>query len=132
MSQVFAADGVSTTVSVVLPTSGSVAVITGNFVNPPFQNAKAVVSANAALTSGSGATNVNLQIRRNPNAENVVVGQTGNITVTAAANYAATVQMTDVIPDARPVQYQLVVSQTGATGPGSVYQACIGVLLISG
>ena len=132
MSQVFAGDAVNAPAGGTIATSTETPVAAGNFLNPPFGNAKAYVSASASFTTGTGATSVTLRLRRNPNAENVVVASSGAINVTATNQVQMGLQAADAIPDGRSCQYQLTVQQAGAGGTGSVAFASIGALLISG
>jgi hypothetical protein len=132
MSQVFAGDSVNNTTATTLVTTATTPAVTGNFLNPPFGNAKAIVSATVNITYGTGTNSVVVAIRRNPNAENVVVGvaQTNTATAGNFANLGFTA--CDVIPDGRQVQYQVGVAQGGATGNGTINFANVSVLLISG
>jgi hypothetical protein len=132
MSQVFAGDSVNSTAAITVTTTGETTAITGNFLNPPFGNAKAIVLGQLYLSTGTGTTTVNVRIRRNPNAENLALVGTPNINVTAGNSGLLSVQVADAIPDGRPVQYALTVQQAGATGNGSILEANITTLLISG
>jgi len=132
MSQVFAGDAVNNTSPVTIPTSGAVTAVTGNFLNPPFGNAKCFVIATVFLNSGTGAVSVTLGLRRNPNAENLALPVSGGTTTTGGLPYAVTVMAADVIPDGRPVQYVLNVLQTGASATGTISSASIAAFLISG
>lgn len=132
MSQVFSGDSVNTTASVTLGTSGETVAIIGNFINPPFGNAKAVVSANVNLIWGTGTTAGALRIRRNPNAENLVIGVALTVTAAAPNTVQLAWQAADVIPDGRAVQYAVTVGQPGASATGTIYFANVSVILISG
>lgn len=132
MSQVFSADSVNNTGTTSIPTTTTTVLVTGNFLNPPFGNAKAVVTATAQIATGTGTTTINLAIRRNPNAENALVASVSNIQATVGNNVMYTMAGADVIPDGRPVQYAMTVVQTGATGNGNAYYANVSAMLISG
>lgn len=132
MSQVFSGDAVGGTLSVSVPTTTETTGITGNYLNPPFQNAKAAVIACVTLTVATGTTAVVVRIRRNPNAENFQVAGSNTLNVTAGNNVELLLQGADPIPDGRPVQYAVTVSQAGATGNGTILYASVLALLISG
>lgn len=132
MSQVFSADAVNNTASTTVTTTSETTAVTGNFLNPPFQNAKAFVEAELALLVGSSTTSVTIRIRRNPTAENVVVASMAGVTVTAGNTVALSLQAADAIPDGRPVQYAVTVQQAAATANGTINFANIGTTLISG
>lgn len=132
MSQVFSGDSVNGgTVSVV--TTNLTTIVTGNFLNPPFGNAKVVVMATCNLTAGAGTTSANFFVFRNPNAENVnVAGVAQGVTMAAGNAVQIVLQVADVIPDGRSVQYALKVAQVAATGNGTVNFSNIAAFLISG
>lgn len=132
MSQVFSGDSVNNSTATTVTTTSETPAAAGNFVNPPFGNAKAMVSGVAALTAGTGTTAVTVRIRRNPNAENVIVATSGAVTLAAGNVGLLSLEAADVIPDGRPCQYQITVQQTGASGNGSISFANISTILISG
>jgi hypothetical protein len=133
MSQVFAADGVSSQTSVNCPGTTATVVITSNFLNPPFGNAKAIVTAQVSVQPGTAATQIYLDIRRNPQSENVsIVGNQAVATVTPGNYNLLGVSGADRIPDGRAVQYGLVLTQAGATGAAIAFYQSLNVLLISG
>ena len=132
MSEVFAADSVNNLAGTTVVTTAETAAVTGNFVSPPYQNAKAIVSAVVSLQTGTGTTTATIRIRRNPNAENVVVGGPMTLTLSAGGIFTLSAQAADPIPDGRSVQYQATVQQASATGNGSTGAANISVFLISG
>ena len=132
MSQVFAADGVSSTASGTTQVSTITTIITGNFVNPPFGNAKTLVSGMVAIIPGTGSTGIYVTLWRNPQAENVSLIPSTLLSVTAGNSYVITVQGVDIIPDGRPVQYALKVTQAGASVGATWGNAAIQALLISG
>jgi hypothetical protein len=133
MSQVFAADGVTNTAGGSMVLTNVLTAVTGNFISPPFGNAKALVSATVSLIAGTGTTGIYLSINRNPQAENLNLTPGASTTVAAGSASTITLQVTDRIPDGRPVQYNLNVNQNGsATGNGTVSFASIQTILISG
>lgn len=132
MSQVFSGDSVTLVGTPSVPTTTETTVVLGNFLNPPFGNAKAVVFGNLSLTVGAGATGATVRLRRNPAAENLNIGQTGAITVTAGNTVDLSIQAADVIPDGRAVQYALTITQPGATGNGTLNLGNVTTILISG
>lgn len=132
MSQVFAADAMTVTSTTTVTLNVNTPVVTSHFVNPPFQNAKAQVEAVLVLTPGTGTTLAGIGITRNPAAEALQIGASGYVTVVAGQPTLFPLAVSDAIPDGRPVQYQLTVVQSGATGNGSVSFANISVLLMSG
>lgn len=132
MSQVFSGDSVNNTASTTVTTTTETVMVTGNFVNPPFQTAKAMVSGTVNLLTGTGTTAVVLRIRRNPNAENVQVGAALTITAAATTTVQLSMQAADAIPDGRPVQYAVTVQQTGAGANGTGNFSNVSTILISG
>jgi hypothetical protein len=132
MSQVFSADSVNNTSATTVTSTSETAAVTGNFLNPPFGSCKACVVAVMALTVGTGMTAVAVRVRRNPNAENVIVQAIAGISVTAANTVLLTVTVNDSVPDGRPVQYQITVQQSGGAGNGSLVFSSIYTQLISG
>ena|SRR5215831_1186501 len=132
MSQVFAADSVNNSAVVTLTLNTQSVACTGNFISPPFGNAKAIVSASASINCGTGVTSVVVVITRNPQKENVQIGPSFFNPAAASATVTVSVQFADVIPDSRAVQYAMFIQQQGATGNGSVVCSNISALLISG
>lgn len=132
MSQVFSGDSVTGAAGAAVPQSGETVVLTGNFLNPPFGNAKSVVSCFIAISPGPGTTSLNIRLRRNPTAENVQVISNAGVNVSAGVNAVFSLQGADAIPDGRPVQYAITVTPTGATGASSVVGANVTAFLISG
>jgi hypothetical protein len=132
MSQVFSADAVNNTATTTVTLNAETPAVTGNFLSPPFQNAKAFIEAALSMTVGTGAAGCTVRIRRNPNAENVVVAQSGVITTVPGNVVVLSFQAADSIPGPGPVQYQFTIQYGGATGNGSITFASICVTLISG
>jgi hypothetical protein len=132
MSQVFAGDAVIGAVNASVPTTTETALVTGNFISPPFGNAKAVIMGQVTITPGTGTSVMIIRVRRNPNAENLQVGTVAGKAVTGGNLDSLSIVVADTIPDGRPVQYQLTVQQSGASGNGSVTAAGMATFLISG
>jgi len=132
MSQVFSADSVSTAAPVTVTGLSEIFILTGNFLSPPFQNAKALFIATANFTAGTSCTSVHLRVHRNPSAENTQVAAAFNVSVTGGNIYQLTLQGADAIPDPRPVQYGLSITQVGASANGTASSANITTMLISG
>lgn len=132
MSQVFGADSVNNTLGGSIPTSTETTAVTGNFLSPPFGNAKAIVSATIQFTVGTGTVSGAIKVRRNPSGENLQVGGLGGLPVTVGANPTISVVVADAIPDGRPVQYAVTVTQNGASANGTILYANVTTMLISG
>jgi hypothetical protein len=132
MSQVFAADSVTASGSVTVPTTSETPLVKGNFLSPPFQNAKVIVMGLVQINPGAGTTGLTLRVRRNPGAENLEISPTTGFQLTPAGTITISCMVADVIPDGRAVQYQLTLQQTGASGNGIVASSAVTALLISG
>ena len=132
MSQVFAGDAVNFAGSASINMNTETVLLTGNFLSPPFQNAKAIVLVMLNYQAGASVTFENIRIRRNPSAENVQVAQTGGITISGSPVQVFSLQGADIIPDGRSVQYAVTAQQTAATGNGTCGVANVTALLISG
>lgn len=132
MSQVFSADSVNLLTPATVTTTTETTAVTGNFLSPPFQNAKAIVEATFALTVGATANILTVRIRRNPAAENVVIASAQTQTFTAGTVTMVSLQGADAPIGPGPVQYALTVQQGAATGNGNITQANITTMLISG
>lgn len=132
MSQVFGADSVTISTSATITLNNETTAVTGNFVNPPFQNAKAIILAQFMISTGTGTNIVTVRIRRNPNAENVVVASGQTMSVSSVAGALISLQGSDAPIGPGPVQYALTVQPGAATGNGTLNSANITTLLISG
>lgn len=132
MSQVFSADSVVNSASTTVTTTAETSLVTGNFLNPPFANAKAVVIASIQIGVGTGTTSVAIRVRRNPSAENAQVALMSSAQITVGSAVSIAIQGVDPIPDGRPVQYAVTVQQAGASGNGTVFVANVAAFLISG
>lgn len=131
MSQVFSGDSVNGTPGLTVVGATETPIVTGNFVNPPFGNAKAIVIAMVTISTGTGTVFVQLRVRRNPNAENVLLAAPA-LSIAAPNGGIMTASFADQIPDGRPVQYQVTVQQNGATANGTSNYSNVTTLLISG
>lgn len=132
MSQVFSADSVNGPINTSVVTTAETTGATGNFLSPPFQNAKAVVTASIYFQPGTGTTSVSVRLRRNPSAENLAITNYANLAVTAGNLVVLNVQAIDAPIGPGPVQYAVSVQQTGATGNGTIVACGITTFLISG
>lgn len=132
MSQVFSGDSVNNSAAVTLTGTTETTMATGNFVSPPFGNAKAMVSGSVNVTLGTAAVGLFLRIRRNPSAENAQIGPAVAVNGTAGNTVQAQIQVADAIPDGRPVQYAVTAAQSGASGAGTGNFSNVSVVLISG
>lgn len=134
MAQMFQGDANQNTNAVTLPNGTLTAVVTGNFMNPPFGNCKARVRGSCYITLGTVPTSLNVQINRNPSGENVIITSSGILTAGIAANgvIEVFVEGTDSIPDGRPVQYQLLITGAGTGTNDSSNRAYIEATLLSG
>lgn len=86
-----------------------------NSIPVAYQNAKAKGICVVLLVLGTGVTSIRLRIRRNINAENVVVADSGLLNVTASQIVELELAFVDPIPDGRNVQYTVTVLPAGAT-----------------
>lgn len=134
MAQVFSADAQSIPGPITIVTTAETQGPITNFLTIPFQNAKGFGTATVFVLPGTGSTNVTLRIRRNPNAENLVVATavlSGGFTVGSPGSIA--MPFVDPIPDNRAVQYAVTVTTGGATGNGSILAgSAIFATMISG
>lgn len=133
MAQQFGEDAQMNTVTVNLPNGAETAVLTTNFLNPPFGTCKAAIQAILTILTGVGATGLQLKIRRNPNGENVVVNAGVVIAVGASVLVLAAIGATDANPDGRPVQYQVTATVSGGAAAATAQIGCyIDCELLSG
>lgn len=134
MSQIFGGDAVGAIGPFTLTNGVAVAVVTGNFLTPPFGNCKARVRGSAYITLGSVPTNVNVILVRNPSGDNTTIASTGGLTgiVAAGAVMEVFLEFTDSIPDGRQVQYQLQINAAGTGTNGSAGRAYVEADLLSG
>jgi len=133
MSQQFQADGVANATATTLTNGLAVQVALGNFITPPFGNCKAVVRGSLTCQLGSVPTLLLASLFRNPNAENVQVGNSVQITATVANAFVQIyIEGTDPIPDGRAVQYQLLITASGTGTNGAATHAAVSATLLSG
>src|SRR5271154_821012 len=92
-----------------------------NFLTIPYQNAKGTGFAILFVNPAAATTTLTLRVRRNINAENVVVA-----TQIIAAGFTAgslgflAIAFTDPIPDNRAVQYTATVQAAGTAANGTI------------
>lgn len=132
MSQIFQMDAQQSTAATGFTLATFVAAVTTNNLNPPFGNCKAVIRAIVQLTLGAAPTNVTIRVVRNPTGDNTTVATSGPITsgITNGLVPSLSIACVDLVPDGRPVQYQLQVQCNGAAGTGILAE--IDATLISG
>lgn len=134
MAQTFQADATFNAAPITLtgaaPTNGPIS----NPLSPPYGTFKAQVIGLANVFVGAGTTSVQLRLRRNPSAENLIINSGSvNVTATPGAAIGITVMGVDSVPDGRQVQYVLEVTQIGGTGNGTILVgSSIATLLMSG
>jgi len=119
MSQQFQRDAQNLAANVAIPTTTETTVITTNFLTPPFGTYKGTVIAVVLMTVGTGTTAVTVRIRRNPSAENIVLGTAQAVTAVAGNVVSLALMATDSVPDGRSSQYAVTVQQTAATANGT-------------
>ena len=119
MAQIFSADAQMLVTDVVITLNSEIPGMTTNPVHVPFINGKVVVEGRVVMSTGATATGVQIRVRRNPAAENVVLGFAPDTFQVGPTQIAALPFMfTDSLPDGRDAVYQLSVQQVGATGNG--------------
>jgi hypothetical protein len=92
-----------------------------NFLTIPYQNAKGVGFAIVFFTPAASITTITVRVRRNINAENVIVAsQVLAAGFTAGSLGALYIGWTDPIPDNRAVQYTVTVQQAGVAANGTI------------
>ena len=133
MPQVFSADAQTLAQDLTFPNTGQNAVVTTNGLQPPFQTAKAKVSATLIVELDSAETAISLFLVRNPQSEALTIAEmTGGVDATLGS-VVLTVAGVDAIPDQRAVSYQLQIEANSAAGNQTVQAgAYIEATLISG
>jgi len=131
-AQIFSEDSQANANSTTLVTTAETTLVTSNSLPMPYGNGKVVIQGMAIITPGTNTTSVQMRIRRNPSAENLLIGGTVNIAVTAAVVIAIPWCTVDQVPDGRNVNYALTVQQVAATANGAVQPAFIDTRVISG
>lgn len=122
MSQQYSADAQMLTAPVTIVT---VAETNGPKTIPlpiPNANGKVVVRGSVVVTTGAGTTGLQLRVRRNILAENVIINVVTTFTVGAAVNTLLPFNFTDQVPDGRSVDYTVSIQAVGAGGNGSIVQ----------
>lgn len=96
--------------------------------------ARVVIVAWGQLTTGAGTTTVTPRIRRGTTISGTLVGEANAEEVKAAAGSTEqfTIMVSETRSDEESVEYSLTLTQAGATGNGTILQAAILVLVISG
>ena len=106
---------------VTLVTTAETTALSTNAIKAPFTNGKNTVRFSVMITTGGGTTGLQVRVRRNASAENIVLNPTVQ---TIGAGAAATVQIsgefTDAVPDGRDCVYSLTVQQVAAVANGSI------------
>jgi len=121
MAQVFQQDSQMLAAPVTIVTTAETTALSTNAVKAPFENAKMTVRFSALVTTGTGVTGVQVRVRRNAAAENVVLNPAvQTIGAAASATIAVSGEFTDGVPDGRDSVYSLTVQQVGATGNGTI------------
>jgi hypothetical protein len=134
MAQIFSADAQMQVTDVPITLNQETAGVTTNAVHVPFINGKVVVDGRLVMQTGATTTGVQIRVRRNPAAENVVLGFAPDTFIVGAPNIISLPFMfTDSLPDGRDAVYQLSVQQVGATGSGLLGKnSCIRATVMSG
>lgn len=95
---------------------------------------KAVIRGWMDLTVGAGTTAITITIYRGPAIGGPVIGQknpeAGDFTPGSTAHFEA--EFVDVLQNVGAAQYCMSVTQTGATGNGTVQDALIDTTILSG
>lgn len=118
--------------NVTIPTTTETTVITTPPISVVRQTVFAMVIAHAQLSTGAGTTDVAKTIRRGSTTSDPLVGEANAEPVTVAAENTQQLMtmIGEELADLAEVRYQLSLTQTGATGNGTVLQASILVLLM--
>jgi len=120
MSQQFQADAQLLAAPATITTTTETQGPKTNFLTPPYGSFKAKVVAVVQVVVGTATTSLTVQIRRNPNGENVAINGFASIPVTVGQQPVITVAGTDQVNDGRSVQYVATVTQIAATGNGTI------------
>jgi len=130
----FSEDAQSIAANVSVVTTAETLVIVGNALSLQAPNGKAVVSGWLTITVGTGTTAVTLALYRGTTSAGTLLGtkiaQAGNFTAGSPAAFS--VKAVDVLSNVGGAQYCMTVTQTGASGNGSVTQALIDTKVLSG
>lgn len=123
MAQIFSQDarvlGGNLTITDALEHAGPIT----NFLTIPFTNAKGVGIAVMYVQPSAGGTGLQIRIRRNPNAENVVVADSTVFSAGVVGNSQGTYSLgfVDPIPDNRAVQYEATVLVAGGGASSFIF-----------
>jgi len=119
---------------IAVPTNAETLVATGALLTTANPNGKAVVRAWLQLTVGAGTTGITLTMYSGNAIGGRVVGtrtpDAGDFTAGSTSQFEA--EFTDPFDNTSGVQYCVSVTQTGATGDGSVVAALIDTKVLSG
>lgn len=119
---------------VAVPTITETLIAVGHVVTTPNPNGKAAVRASLQLTVGAGTTGLTFTMYAGAAIGGRVVGthtpDTGNFTPGSTAFFQ--IEFTDPFDNVSGVQYCVSVTQTGATGDGSIVTALIDTKVLSG
>ena len=114
-----------------IPTTTETTIFTHNAVRTPFQNGKIMLWGCIQLTVGTGTTTINVRVRRNASAENVLLpGGNQNITVIAGNVVLVPYCTFDQVPDGRDCLYSVSILQNGATANGSAAPGSTGCAVV--
>src|ERR1700674_2523317 len=119
MSQIFSADAQVNPIDIPLPVGVATLIVTTKPLQPPYGTAKAKVIALLDFLPEVTATQILVELFRNPDSENlqlsdVIVNFTAGLT-----EFNVTVCAVDEIPDGRSVLYALVATQLDGAANGS-------------
>lgn len=122
------------TTPIAIPTTTETLFVQGHDCTTPNPNGKAVVRAWLEMTVGAGATGITITVYAGNAIGGRVVGtkipDAGDFSPGSSATFEA--EFTDVFDNTSDVQYCASVTQTGATGDGSVLAALIDTKVLSG
>lgn len=123
--------GFSTT-NVTVTTTTETIVATSELLLVPTSQARAIVTAWAHLTTGTGTTAVTPRVRRGDAITSTIVGDAVAEEVKAAAGSDEhfDIFVVDTLDEADQVQYVFTLQQTGASADGTILQGGLLVLLI--
>ena len=115
-------------------TTAETLIIIGNALTMSSPNGKAVVRGWLDLTVGAGTTAITITIYRGNAIGGTVIGQknpeAGDFTPGSTAHFD--VEFIDLLVNVSGAQYCMSVTQTGATGNGTVQNALIDTTILSG
>lgn len=134
MSQVFSKDAqFNNTGAPAIAQAARTELARTNFLTPPFNNCKAVVTGWFAFAPQAAATDMDLILVRNPDSDNVDLLDVSLVFAAPGPNgMFIQAYATDSVPSGKDVQYALVAQQFGAGGASNQGGAFIAAELISG